>query len=143
MDTAFDHRTLATQCLCLAVRRAARTLSRRYDDALAGLGINNGQFTILAAVSGPEPLSVSALSADLGMDRTTLTAALKPLERDGLIDLCADPLDKRARLTAITAKGRSLLAQAAPRWRKAQAETLKAARLGDGQAIRAALMALV
>ena len=143
MDPDFDHRTLAAQCLCLAVRRATRTLNRRYDDALAGLGLNNGQFTILAAVSGPQPLSVGALSADLGMDRTTLTAALKPLERDGLIELRADPVDKRARLTAITQKGRARLAQAIPRWRAAQAETLRATRLGDGQAVRAVLMALV
>ena len=41
------------------------------------------------------------LSAELGLDRTTLTAALKPLEREGLVHLRPDPKDGRARLIAI------------------------------------------
>jgi DNA-binding MarR family transcriptional regulator len=71
-----------------------------------------------------------------------MTAALKPLERQGLVHLRPDPSDGRARLIAITGKGRALLDAAIPRWRAVQAETLKAARLEDGGALHAALAAL-
>ena len=57
------------------------------------------------------------------MDRTTLTAALKPLERRGLVKVSVDSEDKRSRRLAITAAGRALLAKAFPLWRQAHAET--------------------
>jgi DNA-binding MarR family transcriptional regulator len=142
MTEPLDPHVYAATCLYLAVRRAARTLGRRYDDALAGLGVTNGEFSILMALSGDLPLAVGELSVELGLDRTTLTAALKPLERVGLVELHPDPNDRRARLVAVTSKGRSLLGAAIPRWRAVQAETLRAARLEDGHALRAALAAL-
>jgi DNA-binding MarR family transcriptional regulator len=142
MSETLDPRAFASTCLCLAVRRAARVLGRRYDGVLADLGVNHGQFTILVALSGERPVAVGELSAELEMDRTTLTAALKPLERHDLVALRPDPADGRARLVAMTAKGRALLEAAIPRWRAVQAETLKAARLEEGHALRAALAAL-
>ena len=142
MSEHLDPRVYAATCLCLAVRRAARTLGRRYDDALASLGVTSGQFAILMALSGDRPMAVGELSAELGLDRTTLTAALKPLERGGLVQLRPDPDDGRARLITITSQGRLLLDAAVPRWRAVQTETLKAARLEDGHALRAALAAL-
>jgi DNA-binding MarR family transcriptional regulator len=51
------------------------------------------------------------------MDRTTLTAALKPLERDGLVAIARDPGDRRNRLLRLTDKGRETLATAIPIWR--------------------------
>jgi DNA-binding MarR family transcriptional regulator len=142
MSDSLDPRVYASTCLCLAVRRAARTLSRRYDDALADLGVNHGQFTILVTLSGERPMAVGELSAALDLDRTTLSAALKPLERKTLVALRPDPADGRARLVVITGKGRSLLEAAVPRWRAVQAVTLKTARLEEGHALRAALAAL-
>ena len=56
------------------------------------------------------------------MDRTTLTAALKPLERRGLVKLTADPDDRRRRLVTLTAKGRMVLARAIPVWKRTHAE---------------------
>src|ERR1700678_3084669 len=109
MSEHLDPRVYAATCLCLAVRRAARTLGRRYDDALASLGVTSGQFAILMALSGDRPMAVGELSAELGLDRTTLTAALKPLERGGLVQLRPDPDDGRARLITITSQGRVLV----------------------------------
>ncbi|MDB5483195.1 MAG: transcriptional regulator, MarR family [Caulobacteraceae bacterium] len=142
MTDDLDPRVYAATCLCLAVRRAARTLGRRYDGAFASLGVTNGQFSILMALSGGTPLAVGELSAELGLDRTSLAATLKPLERGALVELHPDPNDGRARLVAITGKGRSLLDAAIPRWRAVQAETLQAARLEDSHALRAALAAI-
>ena len=66
-------------CLCLHVQRAARALARRYDDALRPLGLTSGQFSLLMSLNRPEPPTMSSVANLLAMDRTTLTAALKPL----------------------------------------------------------------
>ena len=105
-------------CLCLAAQRVARVLARRFDDAFRTLGLTNGQFSLLMALNRPKPPSVAPLADFLAMDRTTLTAALKPLERRGLIRIAVDPDDRRGRLITLTAQGRKLLAKAVPIWRE-------------------------
>jgi|SRR5580658_3225165 DNA-binding MarR family transcriptional regulator len=104
-------------CLCLHVQRAARALARRFDDALRPLGLTNGQFSLIMSLNRPEPPGMAAVASLLGMDRTTLTAVLKPLQRRGLVKVTADPADGRGRLMILTAKGRRLLARAVPVWR--------------------------
>jgi len=59
---------------------------------------------------------MAAVASLLAMDRTTLTAALKPLQRRGLVKITANPADRRARQMTLTAKGRKLLVQAVPIW---------------------------
>ena len=105
-------------CLCLAAQRAARALARRFDDAFRPLGLTNGQFSLLMALNRPKPPAIGPLADFLAMDRTTLTAALKPLERRGLIRIAVDPDDRRGRLLTLTAKGRKLLGRAVPIWRE-------------------------
>ena len=101
-------------CLCLHAQRAARHLARLFDDALRPLNLTNGQFSLLTSLNRPEPATMKGLATLLAMDRTTLTAALKPLERRGLVKILQDPSDKRSRLLHLTAKGKQLLAQAFP-----------------------------
>ena len=72
-------------CLCLHLQRAARAVARRFDAALRPLGLTSGQFSLLMSLNRPEPPSIGSVSALLAMDRTTLTANLKPLERRGLV----------------------------------------------------------
>src|SRR5882762_8672961 len=103
-------------CLCLYVQRAARALARRFDEALRPLGLTNGQFSLLMSLNRPEPPGMAAVASLLAMDRTTLTAALKPLERRGLVKVTADPADRRGRLLALTRAGTTLLARATPIW---------------------------
>lgn len=105
-------------CLCLATQRAARALARRFDDAFRPLDLTNGQFSLLMALNRPKPPTIAPLAEFLAMDRTTLTAALKPLERRGLILISVDPDDRRSRLLRLTAKGRGLLAKALPIWKE-------------------------
>lgn len=117
-------------CLCLAAQRAARTLARRFDLALRPLDLTNGQFSLLMALNRPEPPAIGAVADLLAMDRTTLTAALKPLERRGLIELGVDPADRRSRRLSLTIQGRALLTKALPVWTAAHAaldEELEAA----------------
>ena len=103
-------------CLCLHVQRAARALARRFDDALRPLGINNGQFSLLMSLNRPEPPNMAQIASVLAMDRTTLTAALKPLERQGLLTVTPDPHDRRHRRVALTAAGHAVLRRALPIW---------------------------
>jgi DNA-binding MarR family transcriptional regulator len=109
-------------CLCLHVRRAARALARRFDDALRPLDLTNGQFSLMMSLNRPEPPKMRDVSDLLAMDRTTLTANLKPLERRGLVAVVADENDKRARRMSLTPEGHALLAKAVPIWTQTEAE---------------------
>src|SRR5438270_10386578 len=104
-------------CLCLHVQRAARALARRFDDVLRPLDLTHGQFSLLMSLNRPEPPSIGSVASLLAMDRTTLTANLKPLERRGLIKVSVDKKDKRSRRLTITGAGRALLAKAFPLWK--------------------------
>ena len=110
-------------CLCLHVHRAARALARRFDDALRPLGLTSGQFSLLMSLNRPEPPSIGSVASLLAMDRTTLTANLKPLERRGLLKVSVDHQDRRGRRLALTTPGRALLAKAYPIWRRTHGET--------------------
>jgi DNA-binding MarR family transcriptional regulator len=108
-------------CLCLHAQRAARALARRFDHALRPVGLTNGQFSLLLALNRPKPPGMTAVASLLAMDRTTLTAAVKPLERRGLVRITRDPEDRRGRLMILTPEGRRSLARAVPIWKKAHA----------------------
>ena len=127
-------------CLCLHVQRAARVLARRFDEALRPVSLTNGQFSLLVSLNRPKPPGMSPVATLLAMDRTTLTAALKPLQRRGLVRIVPDPEDARGRLMMLTPKGRRLLARAVPIWKKAHA-TVEAL-LRDADRLRNDLRAL-
>jgi DNA-binding MarR family transcriptional regulator len=107
-------------CLCLHVQRAARAVARRFDEALRPHGLTNGQFSLLTALDRPVPPPMGAVAALLAMDRTTLTANLKPLERRRLIKVAVDKRDRRNRVVTLTAAGRKLLDEAFPAWQRTQ-----------------------
>ena len=128
-------------CLCLATQRAARALSRLFDDAFRGLGITSGQFSLLMALSRPAPWRIGDLANMLAMDRTTITANLKPLERDGLVLVEISERDKRSRDVTLTAKGRTLLKRSLPVWRATHRQIDKKL-AGDPASLRADLISL-
>jgi len=109
-------------CLCLHVQRAARGLARRFDDAFRPVNLTNGQFSLLMSLNRPQPPGMGPVAELLGMDRTTLTAALKPLERRGFITIRPDPSDRRSRLLTLTAQGKQQLARAMPIWERISEE---------------------
>lgn len=129
-------------CLCFATQRAARTLARRFDEALRPVGLTSGQFSLLMSLNQPEPPTVGAVAALLGMDRTTLTANLKPLEREGLVGSAVDPADRRGRLLVLTASGRKKLKAALPIWTRTHAEIDERVVRADSPGLRAGLRAL-
>ncbi|MBR0650783.1 winged helix-turn-helix transcriptional regulator [Roseomonas terrae] len=124
-------------CLCLHVQRAARALARQFDIALKPAGITSGQFSLLMSLNRPGPVSFGSVAALLAIDRTTLTANLKPLARRGLVENTTDPADRRARRLLLTAAGRAVLAAAVPIWQRLHG-TMEAA-LPDADRLRADL----
>jgi DNA-binding MarR family transcriptional regulator len=112
--------TVHEQCYCLNAQRAARRLARLYDDGLRPFDLNHGQFSLLMMVAGLQPVGVGQVAAELVMDRTTVTAAVKPLERRGLLRTTASPSDLRQRLLSVTPSGLALLGKASTEWRALQ-----------------------
>jgi DNA-binding MarR family transcriptional regulator len=142
-DVAFATTLLVRDtCLCLHVQRAARALARRFDEALRPLALTNGQFSLMMALNRPTPPAMGAVAALLAMDRTTLTAALKPLERRGLVAVAADNCDRRVRLMMLTPEGSALLARAVPIWQAVHGALEAALPDGDADRLRAALRAI-
>ena len=129
-------------CLCLHVHRAARVLGRRFDEALRPFELTNGQFSLLMSLNRPEPPPMAPVASLLAMDRTTLTAALKPLERRGLVKVWQDPADRRSRILALTAKGKSLLARAFPVWERTHHQVEQLIPDGSPSELRRSLQAL-
>jgi DNA-binding MarR family transcriptional regulator len=132
-------------CLCLHVQRAARILARRFDEALKPVGLTNGQFSLLMSLNRPRlpgvpPATMGSVAQLLGMDRTTLTAAVKTLQRRGLLQVEPDPDDKRTRLLVLTPEGRETLAAAVPIWTATHA--VVESTLESPQRLRAELSAL-
>jgi DNA-binding MarR family transcriptional regulator len=106
------------RCLCLATQRAARAIARRFDDAFRPLGLTSGQFSLLMSLNRPDAPAIGELAALLAMDRTTITANVKPLERRRLLKIVVDKADRRSRRLQLTDTGRELLVAAVAIWRK-------------------------
>jgi DNA-binding MarR family transcriptional regulator len=129
-------------CLCLHVQRAARALARRFDEALRPIGLTNGQFSLLMSLNRPEPSGMASIATLLAMDRTTLTAALKPLERRGLVKVAKDRSDRRGRRLSLTAEGKTLLAAAVPVWEHTHRDVERLLKNVDPDRFRSTLRAL-
>jgi DNA-binding MarR family transcriptional regulator len=112
-------RELLAECACFDLRKATRTVSRMYDEFLRDRGLNITQFSLLRLILTEKELSISTLSRYMAMDRTSITRALAPLERDGLIDT-RPGADKRIRIVSVASKGCKLIKNAEPEWYKAQ-----------------------
>jgi len=129
---------LPTSCLCTQLRRASRGVTRRYDDALAAVGLGAAQFSLLRHVQRLGQPSISALAEAMGLDRSTLGRNLRVLEEQALLQL-SEARDLRARGVSLTDAGERRIAQALPLWEQVQQELNL--QLGEGR--RAELMQLL
>jgi DNA-binding MarR family transcriptional regulator len=135
-------RQVRDHCLCLHVQRAARALARRFDDALRPVGLTQGQFSLLTSLNRAEPPSIGAVATLLALDRTTLTANLKPLARRGLVKVKVDGEDKRSRRLILTPAGRAALTAAAPIWKSAHRQAERQLHSASADVLRACLREL-
>lgn len=118
---------LTTHCLCTKLRRAARSVTRIYDDALRDLGLNVAQYSLLSHLQRLEQPSISSLAEAMGLDRSTLGRNLKVLEGEGLVQV-GEGSDMRSRLVLLTDEGLARFQRGAVAWEEAQAQL--ALRLG-------------
>lgn len=129
---------IASQCLCINLRRAARGVSRYYDGALDGFGINVAQYSLLCNLQRLEQPSISSLAEAMGLDRSTLGRNLRVLEGEGLVRM-DEGEDQRNRIVQLTQAGHERLAAALPAWEAAQQRLVD--KLGAEK--RATLLALL
>lgn len=129
-------------CLCLHAQRAARALARRFDTALKVLGLTNQQFSLMMSLNRPEPPSMAPVANLLAIDRTTLTAALKPLTKRNWITVEADPKDRRGKRLRLTAAGMAVLSAALPIWVDTHRQVESELASGDPDTLRRDLLAL-
>jgi len=114
-------------CACSALRHASRAVTQHYERHFRGSGLRATQFTVLATLAQTGPLSISELSAKLGLERTTLSRNLRPIENSGWVTALAHG-DQRIRKMALTPKGRKKAAAALPIWKRADASAEKVLR---------------
>jgi len=129
-------------CLCLHLQRAARAVARHFDELMRPAGLTSGQFSILMSLNRPEPPTIRSVAELLAMDRTTLTANLKPLERRRLVRIRVDAADRRTRRLVLTAAGRRHLIAALPAWENGHAMIEPALAGASANRLRADLRSL-
>jgi DNA-binding MarR family transcriptional regulator len=117
-------------------------LARRFDEAFRPFDLTNQQFSLLMSLNRLAPPPMGPVADLLAIDRTTLTAALKPLERRMLVKVLPNPEDGRSRVLKLTSKGKQLLEKAMPVWESAHAE-LDERLKGESEGLRKALQALM
>ena len=108
------------ECHCLAVRRAARQVTRFYDRVLEPSGLRTTQFSILASLHRSGPMTINNLAEALALDRTTLGRNILPLLRDGLIIANRRNEDRRSKSVRVTGTGAARLKMAVRLWTEAQ-----------------------
>ena len=129
-------------CACFALRQAARQITRLYEAEMAHLGLSAGQFSILTALVLHDEATFTDLATGLGMDRTSLSRALRPLERSGFVTLSPEGR-KRRRTAKIAPAGRQKYAEAFPFWQRAQAKAARQFGQRDWPALAGQLSDLV
>mgnify|MGYP001032194764 FL=1 len=116
----FKYRQLLS-CKCLKMRMASRIATQFYDKKLKPIKIKITQFTILSIIASNNNKTVSSLSSELLMDRTTLTRSLDILIKQKLIKNIKSK-DARERIVELTTQGHVILEQAIPLWKEAEEE---------------------
>ena len=109
-----------SRCNNATLRRAARSLGRFYDDALAPSGLKGTQFGLLFQIQISSEPAMGTIAEALIMDLSALGHTLKPLIRDGFVETFADPDDRRIKRVRLTQQGRTKLDEAMKLWQTAQ-----------------------
>src|SRR3954451_5448406 len=135
-------RMVRDACLCLHLQRASRAVARQFDEAFRPLGLTSGQFSLLMSLNRPEPPTIGNVAALLAMDRTTLTANLKPLERRGLVEVRTAGADRRSRRLVLAQQGLALLQSALPVWQRQHRAIEELMAGADADSLRTELRAL-
>lgn len=106
-------------CSCFYLRRAARLVTRQYAETMKAAGLKSSQFSILSMISHHGRMTITDLAKKMGLERTSLSRTLRPMEKDGLLSISAEQ-EKRRRFIEMTKHGKATFKTALPLWNKAQ-----------------------
>jgi DNA-binding MarR family transcriptional regulator len=106
-------------CLCNALRRASRAVSRLFDEELRHVGLRMTRYSLLSVLARSGQVRQGELSGPTSLDQTTLSRDLRPLVAAGWVSVRSGN-DRREKLVAVTAAGTAKLAEARPAWERAQ-----------------------
>src|SRR5690348_6171011 len=106
-------------CVCFNLRWVTWKVTQFFDAEMRRHGIRPTQGTILTSLNAKESWNMAELSDWLGLERTTLVRNLRPLQRDGLVQIVGGLRGNRVEVS-ITAKGRKQIEKLAPAWKSAQ-----------------------
>ncbi|ROZ79893.1 MarR family winged helix-turn-helix transcriptional regulator [Ramlibacter sp. WS9] len=118
----FDPGTLGERvCTNTALRLAARRLGQLYDEALAPVNLKSTQVGLMVKIhslmgadqQGP---TLQDLATRLAIQLSALTHALRPLVRDGIVELRQDAQDRRTKRGVLTPLGKARLSEAMVLW---------------------------
>ncbi len=105
-------------CVCAALRRASRAVTQHYERSFRGTGLRATQFSLLTVLTQTGPQALSALAAEAGLERTTLTRNLRLMQAKGLVRVRSIDADQRVRRVELTRTGRAAAAKGLPAWRR-------------------------
>jgi DNA-binding MarR family transcriptional regulator len=112
--------TLAPRgCTNFKLRQLLRRVSLMYDRAMAECGLKITQYSLLSHIEKLGPITQSDLAKAMGMDSSTLSRNLRPLESAGWVAVQAGG-DARSHALSLTASGRKKRTQAQTLWKQAQ-----------------------
>lgn len=114
------HPKRPSSCNCMNIRRASRAVTKFYDDLLKPSGITIAQLSLLRHLEIAEIATISELAKTMRIDRTTLNRNMKPLVKDGFIDV-KQGKDSRTRQVMLTRKGKDATVRGWKLWGVAQA----------------------
>jgi DNA-binding MarR family transcriptional regulator len=128
-------------CYCTALRKAARKMTSLYDNALAPVGVNIAQFSLLRNVARGESVSLTDLGQRIELDRSTIGRNVKVLIKAGLLNLSKGK-DQRETMLALTDDGRKVLADGAPLWEAVQRKVERVMGSNGAQTLQDLLQAI-
>jgi DNA-binding MarR family transcriptional regulator len=135
---------LSSPCSATALRKASRRITQLYDTALLPSGLRSTQYAILSELHrrSKQPPTLQELADALVMDRSALGHTLRPLERDGLVELQSSDSDRRRRHVVATASGVARYREARRLWSTAQRRFHKVFGEAEAQALRETLLSI-
>jgi DNA-binding MarR family transcriptional regulator len=126
-------------CSNTAIRRASRQLGQLYDDCMEGTGLKGTQFALLSQIAATGEPALKQLAEAMVMDLSALGHTLKPLIRDGYVELVPDPDDRRVKRARLTALGKETQQALLANWRDAQSRFDRVFGQKRSEELRAAL----
>jgi MarR family transcriptional regulator for hemolysin len=89
----------------LQLTRAARSVSRAFDDALAEAGGSLPVWLVLISLKSQQPGNQRELADAVGIREATLTHHLNAMDAQGLVTRRRDPANRRVHLVELTEAG--------------------------------------